>query len=397
MCKGNFKAMASRKLTIAQVLPEMDSGGVEMVTLDFGSFLAEKGHRSIVLSRGGRLVPELVKHGSEHIPCDHIGEKSPRCLTYIPWLRNFILKEKVDVLHLRSRLPAWIAYLAWKSLPVNRRPLLITTFHGFYSINAYSAVMTKGQKVIAISNVISDHIKREYHTPEDRIHVIYEGIDENQFDSDGIANKRVDAVRKGWGLAQSDKTDPLVILLPARITRLKGHDIFIESLSLIRQLNWTAVCAGSHDLKSSYLDALKKRVADKGMENRILFPGNCDDMPAAIKLSSIVVSSSSEPESFGRAAVEAQSMNTPVVATAHGGAIETISPNKTGILVKPGSADEMASALKKLIENKELYTALSSHGRDRVKRLFTKKVMCDKTLALYLNLSKATMGNSGAM
>ena len=386
--------MASRKLTIAQILPEMDSGGVEMATLDFGSFLAEKGHRSIVLSKGGRLVPELVKNGSEHIPCAHIGEKSPRCLTYIPWVRKFILKEKVDVLHLRSRLPAWIAYLAWKSLPVDRRPLLITTFHGFYSINAYSAVMTKGQKVIAISNAIADHIKKEYHTPEDRIQIVYEGIDENQFDSDGIEEKRLGAVKKKWGVT---KSDPLIILLPARITRLKGHDIFIESLSRIRSLNWIAVCAGSHDLKSSYLGSLKKMVVDKGLENRILFPGNCEDMPAASELSSIVVSSSSEPESFGRVAVEAQSMNTPVIATAHGGAIETISHNKTGILVKPGSADEMALALKKIIENRELYAVLSFQGRDRVKRLFTKKVMCEKTLALYFDLSQSTIGNFGSV
>ncbi len=381
MCKGDFKAMASGKLTIAQVLPEMDSGGVERVTLDFGSFLAEKGHRSMVVSKGGRLVPGLVQRGSEHRSCPHIGEKSPRCLPYIPWLRRLILKEKVDVLHLRSRLPAWVAYLAWKSIPVNKRPLLITTFHGFYSINAYSAVMTKGEKVIAISNAIADHIKQEYHTPDDRIQIIYEGIDENQFDADGIDEKRLDAVKKAWGIKKSDS---MVILLPARITRLKGHDIFIESLSLIRSLNWTAVCVGSNDMKSSYLDSLKQMVINKGLENRILFPGNCDDMPAAIKFSSIVVSASCEPESFGRVAVEAQAMNTPVVATAHGGAIETIHHNKTGILVKPGSADEMAFAIKKLIENKEAYAALSFQGRDRVKRLFTKKVMCEKTLSLYL-------------
>ncbi len=374
--------MVSRKLTIVQLLPEMDNGGVEMVTLDFASFLAEKGHRSIVISKGGRLVSELVKNGSEHILCAHIGEKSPRCLKYIPWFRKFILEEKVDVLHLRSRLPAWIGYLAWKSIPLNRRPLLITTFHGFYSINRYSAIMTQGKKIIAISNVIADHIIKEYHIPENRIKVIYEGIDENQFDADVIDNKRLDAVKKKWGV---NKSDPLVILLPARITRLKGHDIFIESLSLIRSLNWIAVCVGSNDLKSSYLDDLKKMVLNKGLENRIFFPDNCDDMPAAIKSASIVVSSSCEPESFGRVAVEAQSMNKPVIATAHGGSIETIRNNKTGILVKPGSIDEMALAIKKVIENKELYAALSSQGRDRVKRLFTKKVMCEKTLELYFD------------
>jgi glycosyltransferase involved in cell wall biosynthesis len=363
----------------------MDSGGVEMVTLDFGSFLAEKGHRSIVVSKGGRLVPALVQKGSEHISCPHIGEKSPRCLPYIPWLRRFILKEKVNVLHLRSRLPAWVAYLAWKSLPEKRRPLLITTFHGFYSINAYSAVMTKGQQVIAISNIIAEHIKQEYHTPEDRIQIIYEGIDEAQFDADQIDSKRLDAVKKSWGIVHSD---PLVILLPARITRLKGHDIFIESLSRIRSLDWIAVCAGSHDVNSSYLYSLKQRVVDKGLENRIFFPGNCEDMPAAIQMAAIVVSSSSEPESFGRVAVEAQAMNTPVVATAHGGAVETIHHNKTGILVKPGSAEEMACAFKKIIENKEVYTVLSSQGRDRIKRLFTKRVMCEKTLDLYFKALK---------
>ncbi|MCK5349129.1 MAG: glycosyltransferase family 4 protein, partial [Desulfobacula sp.] len=169
----------------------------------------------------------------------------------------------------------------------------------------------------------------------------------------------------------------------ARITRLKGHDIFIESLGQIRSLNWIAVCTGSNDLKSSYLDDLQKMVLNKGLENRILFPGNCEDMPAAIKLSSIVVSSSSKPESFGRVAVEAQSMNKPVIATAHGGAIETINNNKTGILVKPGSTDDMALAIKKIIENRELYATLASQGRDRIKRLFTKKIMCEKTLTLY--------------
>ncbi len=374
--------MASRKLTIAQLLPEMDSGGVEMVTLDFGSFLAGEGHRSIVVSKGGRLVPELVKNGSEHIPFDHIGEKSPRCLQYIPRLRAFLLREKVDVLHLRSRLPAWIGYLAWKSIPANKRPLLITTFHGFYSINKYSKIMTKGRKIIAISNVIADHIKKEYHISENRIKIIYEGIDEKKFDSGAIDKKRLDKVQEQWGI---DKSGPLVILLPARITRLKGHDIFIESLSRIRSANWIAICAGSSDLKSSYLNDLKAMVLNKGLKNRILFPGHCDDMPAAIKLSGIVISTSCEPESFGRVAVEAQSMNKPVIATAHGGSVETISHNKTGILVKPGNIEDMANAIKKIIENKELYSALCLHGRSRIMKRFTKKVMCEKTLELYLD------------
>ena len=369
--------MVPRKLTIVQLVPEMDAGGVEMVTLDFGSFLATEGHRSIVISKGGRLVPELVRNGSEHIACDHIGEKSPRCLKYILWLRKFLLKERVDVLHLRSRLPAWVGYLAWKSLPFDKRPLLISTFHGFYSINAYSAIMTKAQKIIAISNVIADHIKAAYQVAENRIQIIYEGIDEIKFDPDAIDAGRLDAIRKKWNL-----DDRPVILLPARITRLKGHDMFIESLSLIRDLDWTAVCIGSADINSSYSDELKTMVLNKGLKDRIFFPGNCEDMPAAIKLADLVVSCSSEPESFGRIAVEAQSMNTPVIATAHGGSVETILPDKTGILVRPGSAEEMSVALKRVLEDRDIYTTLSS-GRSRVLAMFTKKSMCENTLALY--------------
>ena len=149
--------MVAGTLTVVQLLPELDEGGVENETLELGSYLAAHGYRSIVISGGGRLVPKLEQAGSEHVAWPHIGEKSPRCLQYIMQLRSFLLKEKVDILHLRSRLPAWIGYLAWMSLPKSKRPGLITSFHGFYSVNSYSTIMTKGERVIAVSNNIREH------------------------------------------------------------------------------------------------------------------------------------------------------------------------------------------------------------------------------------------------
>ena len=138
--------MVARPLIVVQMLPELESGGVERVTLEMGKYLVQHGHRSIVISGGGRLVPQLESEGSEHVLWD-VGKKNPLSLWYISKLKEFLTQQKVDILHLRSRMPAWIGYMAWKSLPENSRPRLVTTFHGFYSVNSYSAIMAKGEKV----------------------------------------------------------------------------------------------------------------------------------------------------------------------------------------------------------------------------------------------------------
>ena len=148
----------ARSLTVVQMLPELEGGGVERGTLELGKYLAEHGHRSLVISAGGRLVGQLEREGSKHIPWN-VGSKSPICLKYILPLRRLLQKEQVDVLHLRSRMPAWVGYLAWKSLPKSKRPALVTTFHGFYSVNSYSAIMTKGDGIIAVSESIKKHIQ----------------------------------------------------------------------------------------------------------------------------------------------------------------------------------------------------------------------------------------------
>ncbi len=227
--------MVAGKLTIVQLLPELDEGGVEGETLDLGIYLTQQGHRSIVISGGGRLVPQLTQAGCQHVHWPYIGEKSLRCLQYITKLSKFLAEEKVDILHLRSRLPAWIGLLAWKLLPEHKRPALITTFHGFYSINSYSSIMTKGQRVVAVSETIKNHIIDNYKIPPGKISLIHGGFDPIQFSPDAVEDRRVQHLKDDWAI-QVDQTTPIIIL-PGRLTEWKGQDVFVDSLLVLKNRN----------------------------------------------------------------------------------------------------------------------------------------------------------------
>ncbi len=375
--------MVARPLTVVQLLPNLEEGGVENETLELGSYLPAIGYRSIVISAGGRLVPRLVETGSEHVQWPHIGEKSPRCLRYIKAMRDFLIREKVDILHLRSRLPAWIGYFAWKSIPADQRPGLVTSFHGFYSVNYYSTIMTRGERVIAVSRTIKDHILEKYRTGEWKVEVIHGGFDSRTFDPENVNIARVDVLKRKWGL--EGNRDP-VIVLPGRLTGWKGQDVFIDALAQIRQRPFMALCIG--DLENiSFVQNLKSRIREGGLENKVQLVGHCDDMPAAMMLADIVVSASStQPEAFGKVVVEAMAMGKPVIATRHGGSTETVVDGETGWLVKPGDPDELAGALARTLENDELRRVAGKIGRDRVNRLFTSCTMCEKTVALYKRL-----------
>ena len=210
--------MVAGSLTVVQMMPELETGGVERGTLEIGKYLVQQGHRSIVISGGGRLVPQLESEGSEHLSWD-VGQKNPLTLRYIPKLKKILQQEKVDILHLRSRVPAWVGYLSWKSLPKQTRPRLVTTFHGFYSINKYSAVMAKGERVIAISKTIAHHIQDVYEVPTERIVLIYRGVDEKKFDPSSLTQAELDYWIKKWNLTEGR---PPVIMLPGRLTRLRA-------------------------------------------------------------------------------------------------------------------------------------------------------------------------------
>lgn len=371
----------NRKLTVVQMLPELEGGGVERGTLDLGRFMAKKGHRSIVISGGGRLVDQLQEEGSEHIKME-VGKKSPATFKYVLPLRRLMLEEEVDVLHLRSRVPAWAGYLAWKSLPKNNRPLLVTTFHGFYSVNRYSAIMTKGQAVIAVSEVIKKHILESYGVSEN-VTLIHRGVDEESFRPDAVEPERLQHLLDDWKIP---KEGP-VIMLPGRFTRLKGQHLFIESLAQLKTRNFLAVLVGDADENPGYSAELKELIRKNRLEDNIRFAGHCSDMAAAYLVADIVVSATTgTPESFGRVAVEAMAMGKPVLATAHGGSLEIIEDGKTGWLVPPSDAEKMAATVELALSQAAKWPELGKNGRQRVKENFTVTKMCTRTLDLYNQL-----------
>ncbi len=376
--------MEDKKITIVQILPELDEGGVEGETTDLAIYLAQNGYRSIVISGGGRLVRQLEKAGGIHINWPHIGEKSIRCLRYINTLRRFLMEEKVDVVHLRSRLPAWIGYMSWNLLPVQSRPALVTTFHGFYSLNAYSTIMTKGEKVIAVSKVIHDHILENYKIDRNKIELIHGGFDTEFFDAGRVAPERVKKLREKWQLPE-DGTP--IIMLPGRLTSLKGQDMFIESLARLKDISFLAVCVGDIEDNSAFTKKLRDKITRYQLKDRVKLVGHCDDMPAALLLTDLVVSaSSSQPEAFGKVAVEAMAMGKPVIATRHGGSLETIVEEKTGWFVEPSNTSEMANAIRRVITDKDLLAATGEQGRQWAFENFTALRMCEKTVDLYQEL-----------
>lgn len=376
--------MADVKIKVAQLLPDLDEGGVEIETVELSNYLVSSGHKSIVISNKGRLASKLADSGNVHVDWD-IGAKSLSTFKYFFPLRNILLNEKIDILHIRSRVPAWLGLLVWKSIPISKRPIFITGFHGFYSINYYSSVMTRGEKVIAVSSAIKEHIIENYHCDNDKIEVIYGGFDEEFFNPSNVQNDRIENLKNIWSIQNKKKP---IIILPARLTRLKGHLFFLESINLIRNMNFTVLFLGDFDEKQSHHVSIKETISSLNLRDKVFLVGNCADMPAALMIADIVVSSSILPESFGKVAIEAGAMGKPIVATALGGSLETIIDKKTGWLVEPNNAGKMAEALKEAILHKNLREEYGSTAQKWVKENFTTDKMCKQTLNLYLDCLK---------
>lgn len=379
--------MDERKLTVVQVLPELDEGGVEGETVDLAIYLVQQGHNSVVISGGGRLVSQLERAGCTHIHWPHIGEKSVRCLQYIPLLRKYLLSHKIDIFHLRSRLPAWIGIAAWKLLPKELRPGLLTTFHGFYSVNSYSRIMTRGQYVAAVSETIRDHIITNYKIAPEKIRLIYGGFDRDEFCPEKISPARADDLRSKW---IPDHIDQKVIILPGRLTQWKGHELFVDAFAALESKNIIGLLVGDTEENPSYTKRLRDKIANYGLQNNIRLVGHCSDMPAAFQLADLVVSaSSSQPEAFGKVAIEAMAMEKPVIATAHGGSLETVLPGKTGWLVPPNDALSMSKTIREAISNPELLKEYGRTGRQWVNEQFTSEQMCRNTVNLYREIAES--------
>ena len=246
-----------RSLKVIQLLPELISGGVERGTLEVGKYLSEQGHQSLVFSNGGGMVKQLIREGSRHIQIP-IHRKNLLSLLQVFNLRRLFLLEKPNIVHARSRVPAWLAFLALKSIPRSRRPKFITTVHGFYSVNPYSAIMTKGDEVICVSESIKKYVLRNYaKIPKERLRVIHRGICQEEFPKmvspteDWLAN---------WFIRYPLTKNKKLLLIAGRITQLKGHECFLKLLACLPG-NYHGLVVGSiHPKKRNYYSYLLKLV-----------------------------------------------------------------------------------------------------------------------------------------
>ncbi|MFN8708904.1 MAG: glycosyltransferase family 4 protein [Planctomyces sp.] len=316
--------MAGRRMTVLQVLPALQSGGTERGVLEIGEALVREGHRSLVVSAGGRMVDQLTREGSEHITAG-IGVKSPLSLRWVPFLRRLLREEKVDVVDVHSRMPGWMTWLAWKSLPAGHRPGLVTTVHGFHSVSRYSEIMCSGEIVIAVSQSIRDFLLTQYpRTDAAKIRVIHRGIDSEEY-------PRRYRPASEWVRSFQDTFPQLqgrrVLVLPGRLTRLKGHDLFLKLIKDLsdRGLNVHGLIVGEAEPKKvGYRHELCQQIRRIGIADLVTLTGHRSDLREIMASSELVLSLSEKPEAFGRTVAEALSLGVPVVGWNQGGVGEIL-------------------------------------------------------------------------
>ena len=380
MLAGNQKD--GRMATILQVIPALGSGGgVERGTVEIAEAIADAGGRALVVSVGGAQVHEIARAGGEHIELP-LHSKNPVVIyKNILRLAALIERENVDLIHVRSRAPAWSALYAAKR---TKRPL-VTTFHGTYNARsfikrAYNSVMTKGERVIAISAFIAEHVHRFYGVPASRLRIIHRGVDLYRFNPAKVSAERVVQLANEWRLTEGYP----VIMLPGRLTRWKGQTVFIEAVAKLERRDIRCLIVGGDQGRQDYRRELEAMVEKQNLGEIVRIVDHCADMPAAYMLSDAVVSASTDPEAFGRVMIEAQALGRPVIASDHGGARETVLPDKTGWLVPPGDVDALSAALSKVLAlDGAARGRLSDAAITNVAEHFSKQKMCAKTLEVY--------------
>ena len=313
-----------RPLTVVQMLPALREGGVERGTVDLARHLVREGHRSIVISEGGGMVAELLAAGSEHLHMK-VGRKNLLNFRLVPSLRRLFAQQRVDILHLRSRMPAWLGYLAWRSMPPESRPRLVTSVHGFYSVNRYSAIMTRGERVIAVSSPIRDYILENYPDVDpQRIEVIPRGVDHDDYP---FGYRPPDEWLDYWRRHYPAPETRFIVTLPARLTRWKGQEHFIDIIAALKAagLPVLGLMVGGHDKqRAGYVEELRRAIEARGLNEYLLMLGSRDDLREVMAISDVVLSLSTKPEAFGRTTLEALSIGVPVVGYDHGGASEQL-------------------------------------------------------------------------
>ncbi len=375
----------SRRSAVMQVLPGLVGGGVERGTVEMAEALAEAGWTSIVVSSGGPMVRELERAGALHVELP-VHSKNPFVMQRnVGRLARLVRRHGIDLIHARSRAPAWSALGAARRTGAR----FVTTVHGPYSFGIpfkrlYNSVMVRGDRVIAISEFIRRYIVENYRKVNpDRVRLIHRGVNTDIFDPAKVSAARVIQLTEQWRLPDGVPT----VMLPARLTRWKGHQVLLQALARLGDRPVRCLIVGGEQGRTGYRRELETQVRRLGLEGVVHIVGDCRDMAAAYKIADVVVSASTEPEAFGRVVAEAQAMGKPVIAPNHGAAPEIIIPDVTGWLVPPGNPAALAEALEWALDLDTIEReVLGRRAIERVHAHFTKRRMCDATLGIYREL-----------
>lgn len=367
---------------VLQVLPALVTGGVERGTVEIAQALTEAGYKAVVVSAGGPMVRELTRCGAVHVELP-VGSKNPLVMrANVKRLEQVIREHEVDIVHARSRAPAWSALAAANRTGAH----FMTTFHGTYNLGGfglkhfYNSVMTKGERVIAISEFIAEHMRRVYGVAPEKIRVVHRGVDLTKFDPVRVSAERIIALAHRWRLPDGYP----VIMLPGRLTRWKGQEVLIRALAELGRHDIRCLLVGSDQGRTAYRQELTDLIARLGLTDVVHIVDECSDMPAAYMLTDVVVSASTDPEAFGRVVAEAQAMGRPVIASDHGGPRESILPGRTGWLTNPGDPHALAAALDRFLAlSAEERGDMAALAQSFVRANFSKEAMCQRTLAVY--------------
>ena len=370
-----------KRPVIVQVLPALGRGGVERGTVEMAQAIQNAGGRAVVISAGGPLERYIVRCGATHHTLP-VNVKNP-----LKWgslrrkLQQILKDENADIVHVRSRAPAWIALPVAKKLRIPT----VSTVHGRFQAHSifkriYNGKLVKVDHVIAISKYIKQLINSQFVGVEERMTVIHRGVDTDVFDPQAVNQTRIINFADSVALPE----EMPVVMLPARPTLWKGHEALLNALALIKDLPFICLFVGAADGKQSFIDRITNHGVAQGLEGRFRLSHAVDDMPAALMVADVVVMPSITPEPFGRVALEAQAMGRPVVAFDHGGAVESIKHGQTGWLAKPGDAESLAACIRQALELQgSERQVLADKSRAHIERSFSTTRMCNETVKIY--------------
>lgn len=383
--------MTQKKLTIMQIIPELGVGGAEQGCIDIAAEIVKAGARSIVVSNGGSRVNDLLRIKSEHVNLPVHSKNPITMFRNIGRIKKLIKKYEVDIVHARSRAPAWSAYAACKKSTAG----FVTTVHAAYKGNEnkfkrfYNSVMAKGDRVIAISFFIAQYVNETFDVDQRNLVTIPRGVDMAKFKPELVTAERAITLAKQWRVPDSMQ----LILMPGRVSKIKGHDVLIDALEKLGRKDIFCIMVGPNQGRAEFQKELEQKITDKSLSGIVRIVGNCSDMPTAYSLASVIVAPSIIAEGFGRTPIEGQAMGRPVIASNYGGFKETIIDKQTGWLFPVGNSDALAECLRQALSmSDEQRTEMAKKSIAHIRTNFTKDKMCEDTMEVYADILRHRYG-----